>query len=197
MTALTFLIVLIAAGVHWYTRGYFVLDGITIYVAAFVATLSTASMFALISRDRHCVLGALVLVANFAGSHWAWHTDNVLVNCALLDLATAAWFAIYGVSRWEFTAASIFLVSVATSGLTQLGVIPDSTMRPDVYIAWSHPDITAILGHMASITLGLGAGDAGYRIGLALRRRSVAADYRFGFVSRLAGLAKGSSTARD
>ena len=197
MTALTFLIVLIAAGVHFATRGYFVFPGLTIYVMAYVATLTTACVASLVSRDLRCILGAVVLVGYFFAHHAAWASPDPVLWLSIASLAVAAYFLIFGYSRWEFIVGLLFAVSPQLGGLTYFGLIPNSAARPDVYIAWSYPDIISILGHMASITLGLGAGDAGLRVRDHFRSRSLALHYRSELVARLVRMAKVQSEAED
>ena len=164
MTALVFVIALVAAYIHWATRGWYVWDGTTIYVAAFVATLTTAAVFAILSRERRALIALGVLIVNFAGSHWGWASSDPLLNQAILDTATAAWFVFLGSTRWEFGIGAVYLLSVLSAVLTQFGWIPSGDERPPIFLAWSFPDITSICGHMASILLGLGAGDWGKRV---------------------------------
>ena len=194
MTALVFLAALIAAYLHWSLAevGWLLWGDVTIYVAAFTATLAAACVAAVVSGDRRCLVGALVLIVNYVGSHYAWTTSDPILAGACNDLVTAGVFILLGVSRWELVAGGIFLTSVAAAGLTALGWVPSHLERDPVFIAWSYPDIVALLGHGANIVLGLGAGDAGRRIASALRPRPLVFGYRRELVARMVALAKGA-----
>ncbi len=189
MTALAFIAALVAAWVHFLLRGYFLWDGLTIYVAAFIIVLATACVGAVISRETRCILAALALIANFAASHYAWQSSNPILFCALKDVLTAGWFILIGVTRWEYAIGGAFLLSFLAGVLTQLGVIPDAGHRPDVYIAWNHADLTSILGHLASIALGIGAGDAGLVARDAIRIRPLGVSLAGWGFARLRALA--------
>lgn len=172
MTALLILAaILIGALVHQFTdwNGYLFQslfgDWLTVYVAAFLVGLIAASFFALRSRDRRCIAAAGVLWLNFIGSHLAWAMgDPELYIAGFLDVLTAAYFVLWGQSRWEWVIGGLFLLSVAASFLAFVGVVPGPEERAGGFIAFSMPDIAAILGHLANAVLGLGSGDAGRRV---------------------------------
>lgn len=172
MTAAAILLSVIASAIYASKTGTTYLGfGMTVYVACFIAGLATASIFAVISGNRRSILGAIVLVANFGLSHYAWTTGDPVIVGAVIDLATACWFILAGQSRWELTIGAMLLLSVIVGALTALGMIPDSEQRGSDFIALAHPDLTSILGHAANIVLGFGAGDAGSRVRTAIRVR--------------------------
>lgn len=171
MTALVFVAAFALAYLNFATRGWYVWDGVTIYVAAFVATLATASLWALLSRSGRCIAATAVLVLNFGITHWGWVQGDPVIIQAASDLATAAYFIIAGSTRWEWAIGGVMLLSVGSAALTQLGVIPGPGERPPIFLAWSYADITSIAGHAASIILGIGAGDWGRRVRTRAIRR--------------------------
>lgn len=189
MTLAVFLIGLVLAWIYWTLWGYFVFDGVTIYVCLFVATLATAATHGLTSFNWRLMIAAGLLVADFAGSHFSWMVASPLAS-ASFDLAIAAWFVLAGTSRWEFFIGLAFLFS----GLS--GVFaPLFPPRPQgVFLAWSYPDFTSLCGHAANIILGLGAGDGGRLLrtftnrpvlAVTSARRSVLS--RLGLVAPMAG----------
>lgn len=190
MTALVFVAALALAYLHYVTRGVFVADGYTIYVAAFVLVLATACFAAFVSDDRRARYAAVALILNFAGSHYAWQSPDPILAAGVLDLATAAFLILSGVTRWELTIGGIYLVSLLVGGLTIVGVVPDAAARGAVFIDVSHPDALALLGHGASITLGLGAGDAGRVVRMAVGSRVVERPVGLWVASRLRAVAK-------
>lgn len=192
MTLVVFIVALILAGLHWYSSpdGWLLFGNVTIYVAAFVATLAAASAAAMRSKDRRCIAAAVVLIINFVGSHFAWTTSDPVLFGALNDLVTAAYFMLIGQTRWELAIGALSIACVAAGGLTVLGIIPGPAQRADAFIAFSYPDVVALLGHAANIVLGLGAGDAGLLARNRLRVRPMALDYRRGLYSRIGWLAK-------
>lgn len=186
MTALVIFISIIVAivystisGTTWVGPGT-----LTVYVWAFIAGLATAVIFALISRNRRSIIGALILVANFTGSHIAWGTSDPTTISAVLDLATAGYFVLLGQTRWELVVGFLFLGSVGLAALTFLDVLPDHTERASGFIALSYPDLTAIVGHIANAILGFGAGDSGFRIRSVFRVRPRLAIARAHLVQR-------------
>ena len=188
MTAVVFVLALTLAYLHWNLAevGWLIAGtNITIYVAAFVATLAAAVTAALVSRYPRCLMAAAVLVLNFAGSHFAWQTDNPLIWGGVNDLVSAAWFVLAGDSRWEFGIGGLLLLSVLASVLATVGLIPDHLTRDNSwFIAWSYPDIVALLGHGANILLGLGAGDGGRMVRVPLESRPRLAAFRSGVFTR-------------
>lgn len=187
MTALVFLIALALAWLHWTYAdvGWLLWGDVTIYVAASTATLAAACVAAIISQNTRCIYGALVLVVNFTLSHYAWQTADPVLIGAANDLLAAAWFIVFGATRWELTVGGMFLLSVAAGVLTHLGLIPSPEDRAPLFIAWSYPDIVALLAHAANVTLGLGAGDAGRLVRVPLRVRSVAHPLGWRLVARV------------
>lgn len=145
--------------------------GASFYVLAFLASLLTASIFAARSKDRRCVYGVGVLWLAFIGSHVALEAgDPNLVAAGIIAAAAAAWFILYGVTRWEWTVGALFLASGVVALLGELGAIPTADERiASGFIVFSHPDIAAIIGHIANAVLGLGAGDTGRRVRTRLR----------------------------
>lgn len=190
MTAISFVIALAAAYVHLQTRGWYVADGLTIYVVAFALVLAVAVVAAVISRRPRNWVAAGVLVANLAATHWGWANGDVLTNQLLIDSATAIFFALWGRERWEWGIAAIYLLSVLTALLAYLNVIPGIGERPPVFLAWNYADATSACGYAASILLGLGSGDGGLRIMDRLTRRGTLANHaRSGLWRGVAGLA--------
>lgn len=144
---------------------------LTVYIWAFIVGLGTATIFAVISKNRRSIIGALILVANFTGSHVAWGTSDPTTVSAVLDVATASYFILGGQTRWELIVGFLFLGSVGLATLTFLDILPDDTERASGFIALSFPDLTALLGHIANAILGFGAGDSGYRLRSVFRVR--------------------------
>jgi hypothetical protein len=167
MTAAVILISFLASmALYRFTAWDGYLFGITFYVAVFVAGLVTASIFAALSTDRRCILGGIVLWGNFIGSHVAWSVgDPNLYIAGVLDVLTAAYFAVRGQTRWEWTIAGLFAFSALLGFLTDGNVIPAPDERVATgFIAFSYSDLASIIGHLASAVLGLGAGDSGLRL---------------------------------
>jgi hypothetical protein len=187
MTGLAFIAVLILAWLHWATLGYFVTDGLTIYVAAFITTLAFAVLAAFRSGASAHIWAAVFLVASFAGNHYAWLTSDPTLVSGLVDLATAAVFILCFTDRGLMAIGGVFLISFTVSLLTALGVVPDFTQRADVYIDWSQPDLTSICGHIANVILGASAGDGGKRIrdtlAVHLRNRAMGHSVRSGVIA--------------
>lgn len=197
MTAIIFIGAIGLAWIHWtYAEvGWLAFGNVTIYVAAFVATLASASLAALLSRDSRCILAALVLILNFTASHYAWQTENPILFDSLNNLAAAAWFVLTGKQRWEFLIGGALLLAVVSGILSAAGIIPNHLHRDNArFIAWSYPDIVALLGHAANVTLGWGSGDAGKLVRIPLQVRVLGSSLGWRFVSRVAALAK---VARD
>ena len=189
MTALVFVAVLIAT---WFSfsAGNYAYAGYSIYVLAFFATLSVACALAISTRDRRLIGAAIVLAGNFFLSHYSWGTEDPILSAIYLDLATAAYFILLGTRRFELTIGAVMLLSVAAGVATYLGYIPPASERAPQFIAWSHPDILAVLGHGCSILLGISAGDSGGGLRDHMVSPSMAAYYRRRSVSGLHSLAK-------
>lgn len=151
-------------------NGYF--GNVSLFVAIFIAGLSTASIAAVSTRSRAPIIAAVVLIANFAGAHWAWTKGDPVITGAILDLLTASCFVLLGRARWEFLIGALYLLSVLAAALTGwLDVIPDHTERAGGLIAWSYPDIAAILGLACSVLVGAGNGDWGKLLRITDRLR--------------------------
>lgn len=164
MTAAVFIAAMAAAYIHLQAVGWYVWPGYTIYVVAFAVVLAVAVLWALLSKSWRCFAGAGVLTLNLAATHWGWANGDVLVNQAIIDLATAAYFILAGGTRWEWAIGAVYLVSVGTAGAAYFDVIPGLGERPPVFLAFNYADLTSLCGHFASIILGLGAGDWGKRV---------------------------------
>ena len=156
------------------------LFGLSLYVLTFLAGLLTASTFALRTelisnsykfRDNRAVLGILVLWLNFIGSHIASNIgDPNLWIAGTLDVLTAAYFVLYGITRWEWVIGGIYCVSALLGLLSFVGIVPGSEERiASGFIVFSYPDLANAAGMIAVAVLGLGAGDTGRRVRLTLR----------------------------
>lgn len=137
---------------------------LTVYVLAFILGLTTAAYFAIRSKQARNIIGAAVLGLNLLGSHLSWVALDPLANQMVLDTLTAMWFVFTGVERWQFGIAGVYALSVLFGLLTLVGVVPGYLERPPVFLAFSYPDLAALCGHVASITLGLASGDWGRRV---------------------------------
>lgn len=167
MTALVILISFLASmALYRFTAWDGYLFGITFYVAVFAAGLISASAFAALSRDPRCLRAAAVLWLNFIGSHIAWGVgDPNLYIMGTLDVLTLAYFALFGVTRWEWATGFLFFASMSLGFLSFVGVVPGAEDRvASGFIAFSYPDLASILGNVASAVLGLAGGDWGVRI---------------------------------
>lgn len=164
MTAAVILASVLLGDVYASQTGSTAFLGSTVYVWAFMAGLATAALFAFRSGERRVKIGAVVLILNFAGAHAAWASDLPILYSAGLDLAAAAWFVLAGATRWELMLGILFAISAGIGGLTGLDLIPDNTERAGGFIAFSFPDIAAIIGHFANALLGFSAGDSGLRL---------------------------------
>jgi hypothetical protein len=148
----------------------YVFGPVTVYVIAFAAGLAAATVAALLSRARRNIIAAGVLVLSLAGSHLAWVTSEPVFAQAIVWTATAAYFALAGRERWELVTALACLAGLACAGATALGIIPDPSARPPVYLAWNFADLSSLIGHISSIMLGVGSGDWGRRARDGARR---------------------------
>jgi hypothetical protein len=167
MTAAVILISFLASVALYITTawdGY--LFGITFYVAVFFLGLASATIFAALSRDRRCILAAVVLWLNFIGSHIAWAIgDPNLYAMGVMDVLTLAYFAWFGRERWELVIGFLYFASLSLGFLSFIGVIPGAEDRiASGFIVFSYPDLSSLLGHVANAVLGLAAGDWGLRI---------------------------------
>lgn len=182
MTFAIFVSGLLLAWAYWAAIGFFVFDGVTIYVCLFIATLTAASAEALLTREWRLMVAAGLLIVNFAWSHYAWSAASPFAS-ASFDVLTAAWFVLFGIARWEFGIGAMFLVSALSGVLQGLGLLP---ARPaGAFLAFSYPDITSLCGHAANIILGAGAGDAGRRVKSLAHDRAIFADIRLRVLARI------------
>jgi len=168
MTAAFFIIAGVMSHWYWQTYGWFLMEGplagMTFYVAWFIAVLALACVWAVKSLDPRCIIAAVVLVLNFAASHWGWlQMDKVLAQVAI-DTGCAAFFVLWGRERWEWGIASVYLISALAGAAAHFGFIPGPSERAPVFLALAYADITSLCGHLASIILGLAAGDWGKRV---------------------------------
>jgi hypothetical protein len=147
---------------------YLVRPDLTIYAAAFALGLFTAAAFAVASRDRRCIWGALVLVGHWAASYGLYKTNAGLFPGALLDTVAAGYFIVAGRERWEIAIGVLFLASASLGFLAHVGVIP--TTRAGGFVAFSIMDLTSALGNIASAVLGFASGDSGKRVRLTLTK---------------------------
>ena len=145
------------------------LFGLSFYVLTFLAGLLTATAFAALSKDRRCIYGIAVLWLNFIGNHFAGDDPDLVIS-GMLNVATAAYFILYGITRWEWVIGGLYLASVLLAFLSFVGVIPGAEERVAVgFIAFSLPDLVTIISEIALAVLGLGAGDSGRRVRVRLR----------------------------
>lgn len=172
MTLLVIIGALVWGGMFAASHGTSYVSGpVTVYVVAFALGLAAATVAALVSMRGRNMLGAFVLLVSLIGSHIAWITPNPVLMQAVVWIATAAYFVLLGRERWEFAIGAACLAGIACAALTAMGVIPGPMDRSPVYLAWNFADLSSLVGHIASVLLGLGSGDWGPRVRIALRVR--------------------------
>jgi len=142
----------------------YVAGPLTVYVIIFVAGLAAASVAAVISMARPNIMAALVLIAAYGGAHFAWSTPDPIIWQAVVWIATAAYFILAGRERWEWGIGAACLLGLACAALTAMGAIPGPEARPPVYLVWNFADLSSLIGHIASVLLGIGSGDWGRRV---------------------------------
>ena len=169
MTAIVFLLGVVAVYATM-LNGVYMVGPLSVYQWSFYATTVSALGWAIHSRTVENWTTGIVLFAAAVVSKFQWVTADPEYAAAMIDIGLASWFILFGKRPWEYACGGIFLLSVMTSTATEFGFITDVSRRPAMIIAWSHPDITAILGHCAAIVLGMASGDSGKRIRLALTR---------------------------
>jgi hypothetical protein len=171
LTATVIVLALVAGFIFRQVTGtsYLVRPDLTIYVAAFALGLFTAAAFAVASKDRRCIWGALVLVGHWAASYGLYMTDAGLFPGALLDTIAAGYFIVAGRERWEIAIGVLFLASASVGFLAYAGVVPTDRLGGG-FVAFSVMDLTSALGNIASAVLGFASGDSGKRVRLTLTK---------------------------
>lgn len=192
MTLAIFLVGLLVLGVYFAEYGPILIGELTVWRAGFFLTTASAAIFCYFRGGRPFYGAALAIIAYamVATSVYAIQNEqHALLWSAALDLTMAAYFILTGRQRWELYAGLMFLAAVSVSVLSAGGLVPSHVDRfptlPYVFIAFTQPDLTAILGHMANIVIGTGAGDGSGKLALWFRQRFVAADYVSGHWARL------------
>lgn len=196
MTGAVTALVVLFMGIYWVVNGHPVVDGdLTIYKVGFRAVTFFAVGWLLYSAwcskdgtGRSSFAYAVLLFFYGVFAVEAYASSHPLIVSMLVDLSMALAFAL-GTRTWHTAASACFTAAVAVSILTYFGLIP-FWHRGHVFVDWSQQDLAAILGYMALIITGLGAGDGGIRARDWLGRPSVAAGYMHRSVSRLVSLAK-------
>lgn len=177
MIVLIFSIAFAAAWLHWSFVGWAVIPGLlSVYVAAYLATLLTAICLALRSRETEPIWCAVTLAAYFLAGHVLWGAGASLEARAIEHLGFAAATIVLFHSRASLLIAGCFLAMFLADLAAVSGALPPASARPRTFLAWSHPDVLALLGHGASIILGLWA--EGGRLSAALRRPALVSVHR-------------------
>jgi len=182
MTGAVFLFFLVV-GFFLFSAETYAIGGFSIYVILFASTLTTACCCAFLSRQKRQIGAACVLLLNWYLSHYAWTTLDPVITAIILDLITAFYFIIIGKKRFELIIGALFLISVVVGAATFFGLVPNSGDRPFIYIAWSHPDILAIIGHTSNVVLGIASGDSGGGIRKRLESPSGYSILRYSFTT--------------
>lgn len=156
IVALVFLASLLAAWAHWTVIGWAVIGSwLSVYVAAYVIVFVTAAVLALRSKRAGPIGAAVALAGYFLLGHVLWVKGWGLEERAVVHLGFAALFVVAFRSRAAGLIGLLFTAMVAADAATLLGWLSSAAQRPRVFLAWSHPDVLALLGHAASIVLGL------------------------------------------
>lgn len=174
---------------HFHTLGHILVDDVTIWRAGFLAVTASSAIALAVSGGRSnfayaCCIGLYCIFAPYA-----YNLQYPLLSSAMIDLAMAGAFAL-GARKWHIYAAGFYLAAFAVSVLSFLGVVPSHLERPYTFVAFSQPDLTAILGYCAMIACGLSAGDGGVRIRDWFGRPSVAAGHLHSVVYRVRAFAE-------
>ena len=164
MTFVVFVAALLCAATAWSFGVYALPVFGTIYVAAFMATLSTAVVFAIRSGRWRNRAAAAVAVVSFATGHFVWGMADPVGGRVFHALFTAGWFILAGKHRWELVCGGLYLTVCLAAIGTLFGLVPSHLQRAPVFLAFSLPDIVALAGHGANIAIGAGSGDGGSRI---------------------------------
>lgn len=167
MRALVASLAVIAAGTIWFfTMGPLVWAAprFTVYQAAFAGTLTVALVAAVKARDPAHIRVALILAVAWV-KHQFVHSGQTypLALHGAINVAVATAVVMVARERWEAIVALSYLAIVAFGAMTHFGYVPGIAARPrGAFIAWSYPDIAAVLGHFANIVVGVST-DAGHK----------------------------------
>lgn len=153
---IAFALALAGAWLHWAYVGWAVVPGLlSVYVAAYLATLVTAIVMALRSGGRGQIVMAMVLAGYFLAGHILWGWAASLEARAVMHLALGGLCGALFRARAAMVIGAIFLLMFATDLCTFAGIVPSAAQRMRGFIVFSHPDVLAILGHVANVVLGL------------------------------------------
>lgn len=156
ITVLVFVGAVLAAWLHYHLIGWAVIPGlISVYVAAYTVVFVTAAGVALRSKRSAPMWAAIWLAAYFAAGHFLWRHGATLEARAIEHIGFAAIFVLAFRSRAAMLIAGLFLAMFAADMAAAYGMLATAADRPRVFLAWSHPDVLALLGHGASIVLGI------------------------------------------
>jgi hypothetical protein len=99
----------------------------------------------------------VIIFLNWILSIFIWNIDNVYIMQSILDTITSIIFIF--IKKTESRILSIVFAVMSIIGyLTYCGVIRSGH---NVFFGMNYPDLLAILGHLASIILGISCGDMG------------------------------------
>lgn len=159
------------AGALWfYAMGPLLLISprFTVFQAMFLGTLSVAAWFAVRSGDGRAIRVVAILCLAWVAHQFVHANPSPLSLHGMINVAVGTVVLIGARERWEAIVAILFVGIVVAGAAAHYGIISGIANRPrGAFVAWSYPDIAAILGHLANVVVG-GAADAR---GLADHRR--------------------------
>lgn len=157
---LIFTIIVLCSGAVWYELyGPMLYDGVSLYVAMYLATLSAATYQVYRSGDvaRYQILGYVYLCSFSSIILGLFNANLLLISWSYVAYALP--LTAFGSSLRHGAIASLFIVAALCGLPAWLGVLPALHERPDVFIALAYPDLIALTGHLINISMGSGGRD--------------------------------------
>jgi hypothetical protein len=186
IAAITFLSAGFLAWAHYATLGFKVGMGLTVWTAWMLAVLIAAGIDCYRLRGRQLMQAWAVLAISWVAAMTTWAmSGNHLVDFTLKNLAVMAALLLIAFRPETVLPALLHGVIILVAYLTSRGVIPSSGQRPRVFLAWSHPDISAGLQHASLLFMGGYTLARNYLLGLRSGDRPLAVDYGSARVARV------------
>lgn len=157
LAALTFPLAGLAAWAHYEFLGRVVVPGtgLTVWRVWYAAVLIAALVDVLKLRDSELRAAWAVLALSYLASFMTWDLSaRPLEDNTLRMLAVMGGLLIVSVRPALAPAVILHGAIILCAYLTSRGLIPGPASRPQSFLAWSLPDISAGLQHVALITLG-------------------------------------------
>lgn len=154
---LLWMTIVLLCGAVWHTlHGPVFYGSVSIFLVAYIGTTTIAIYHIWRHGDEIRRLTALYVYSGAFIGVLLWLSFADLLGISIFYALCALPMVVFSRHLWQYSIAGIGILAALCGIPAWLDVLPTIDERPDVFMAFTYPDLIALLSHLVNVVMGSG-----------------------------------------